>query len=50
MQRMLWLHVCSQRLKIVFLQFHSELLVAGVTPAIAVDAADQLLTVIIDPH
>jgi hypothetical protein len=40
----------SQRFKIVFQHFHGELRIAGMTPAIAVDAADQLLTVVIDPN
>jgi hypothetical protein len=39
----------SQRFKIVFQHFHGELRIAGMTPAIAVDAAEQLLTVVIDP-
>jgi hypothetical protein len=39
-----------QRFKIVWQQFHDAFLVAGTTPAIAVDAADQHLTVVVDPH
>jgi len=50
MRPMLLLDPRSQSFEIVFLQSHSELLVPGVTPSIAVNAADQLLTVIIDPH
>ena len=41
------MNVASQRIWIVFHKFHNEVLVAGVTPAIAVDAADQHLTVAI---
>ena len=37
-------------LKIALNQLHDELIVAGVTPAIAVDAADQHLTIVIDFH
>jgi hypothetical protein len=40
----------SQRLKIALHQLHDELIVAGVTPAIAFDAADQHLTIVIDFH
>jgi hypothetical protein len=38
----------SQRLKIALHQLHD--VVAGVTPAIAFDAADQHLTIVIDFH
>ena len=40
MRRMPSPYARSQRFKIVFHHFHDELLVARVTPAIAVDAAD----------
>jgi hypothetical protein len=30
----------SQRFKIILVHFHGELLIAGMTPAIAVDTAD----------
>jgi hypothetical protein len=40
----------SQRVKIVLQHFHGELLVAWVTPAIAVDAANQHLTVVVDSY
>ena len=40
----------SQRFQIAFHKLHDELVVAGVTPAIAVDAADQHLTIVIDFH
>jgi hypothetical protein len=50
MRRMLSPHAHSQRFKIVLQHFHNELLVAGVSPAIAVDAADQHLAVVIDFH
>ena len=38
-----------QRFEIILLHFKGELLVAGMTPAIAVEAADPLLIVVIDP-
>jgi hypothetical protein len=40
----------SQRFKIVLQQFEVEFLVAGITPAIAVDAADQNLAVTVNLH
>ena len=40
----------SQRFQVAVHQLHDELVVAGVTPAIAVDAADQHLTIVIDFH
>ena len=43
-------YVRSQRLEIIFHQFHYELLVAEATPAIAVDTAGQHVTVVVDPH
>jgi hypothetical protein len=39
-----------QCFQIAFHKLHDELIVAGVTPAIAVNAADQHLTVVIDFH
>ena len=48
MRLMLSPYARSQRFKIVLQHFHNELLVAGVSPAIAVDAADQHLAVVID--
>ena len=47
MRRMLSAYARSQRFKIVLQHFHNELLVAGVSPAIA---ADQHLAVVIDFH
>jgi hypothetical protein len=41
---------CSKRLQIVREQFHDELFVSWMTPPIAVDAADQHLTVMVDFH
>jgi hypothetical protein len=41
---------CSKRLQIVREQFHDELFVSWMTPPIAVDAADQHLTVMVDLH
>ena len=49
MRRMPFPYARSQRFKIVFQHFHDELFVARVTPAIAVDAADQHFTVVVDP-
>jgi hypothetical protein len=43
-------YVRSQRLEIIFHQFHYELLVAGAPPAIAVDTAGQHVIVVVDPH
>ena len=40
----------SQGFQIAFHKLHDEFLVAGVPPAIAVDAADQHLTIMIDFH
>jgi hypothetical protein len=40
----------SQRFQVAVYQLHDELIVARVTPAIAVDAADQDFTVVIDFH
>ena len=40
----------SERFQIAFHKLHDELVVAGVTPAIAVNAADQHLTIVIDFH
>ena len=40
----------SQRFQVAFHKLHDEFVVAGVTPAIAVDAADQHLTIVIDFH
>jgi hypothetical protein len=42
-------HPTSQRFKIVWQQFNDAALVVGLTPAIAVNAADQHLTVVVDP-
>jgi hypothetical protein len=41
---------CSKRLQIVRQQLHDRLSVAWMSPAIAVDAADQHLTVMVDFH
>jgi hypothetical protein len=38
----------SYCLKVIFQQFHDELLIARATPAIAINAADQRLSVIVD--
>jgi hypothetical protein len=38
----------AERVKVGFQQFHDERLVARATPAIALNAADQYLTVIVD--
>jgi hypothetical protein len=46
----LLLSVRFQRFEIGFQKLHDELVVAGMTPAIAVDAADQHLTVMVDFH
>jgi hypothetical protein len=40
----------SQGFQIAFHKLHDEFFVAGVPPAIAVDAADQHLTIMIDFH
>jgi hypothetical protein len=40
----------SQRLQIAFHKLHDEFVVAGMAPAIAVDATDQHLTIVIDFH
>ena len=40
----------SQRFQVAFHKLHDEFVVAGMTPAIAVDAADQHLTVMVDFH
>ena len=40
----------SQRFQVAFHKLHDEFVVAGVTPAIAVDAADQHFPVMIDAH
>jgi hypothetical protein len=39
-----------QRHKVVFQQFHDEVFVVRSTPAIAVDAANQLLAIVVDAH
>jgi hypothetical protein len=38
----------SQLLNLIFRQLHDELFVARVTPAIAIDAADEPLAVAVD--
>jgi hypothetical protein len=40
----------SEHFQIAFHKLHDQLLVVGMTPAIAVNAADQHLTVVIDFH
>ena len=50
MRRMLFPCARSQRFEVLFEHFQGELLIAGMTPAIAVDAADQNLAGMVDPH
>jgi hypothetical protein len=39
---------CPKRLQIVGQQLHDKLFVAGMTPAIAIEATDQHFTVMVD--
>jgi hypothetical protein len=39
-----------QRFQVAVHQLHDEFIVAGMTPAIAVNAADEHLTIVIDFH
>jgi len=38
----------AERLKVTFHQFHNQALIARATPAIALDAANQQLAVVVD--
>jgi hypothetical protein len=47
---MLLPHTRSQGFQIVLQQFQDGPLIAGASPIVAVDAADQHLTVVVDLH
>jgi hypothetical protein len=50
MRWMLLPHTRSQGFQIVLDHFHDGPLIAGAPPVVAVDAADQHLTVVVDLH